>query len=366
MVASEGGHQDRTRARDLGIPLAGQPGPYNAITDVAGVLVGHETLNSGKGKLVVGRGPIRTGVTAVLPRKDVTEQPAFAATFCLNGGGEMTGTLYVAETGLLRSPILLTNTHSVGAVRDAVIDWCGWDIPVVAETWDGTLNDIAGGHVTKAHVFGALDKAGSGPVAEGNCGGGTGMVCYHFKGGIGTASRELDSEAGTYTVGVLVQANHGARNQLTIAGVPVGREITDRMPDIHRGETAADHQGGSIVAIIATDAPLLPVQLKRVAKRVALGLARQGSTASHWSHESFIAFSTAVRERTEAHLYNLKMLSHQQLDPLFTATVEAIEEAVVNAMVAAETMTGINSNTVYALPHDGLKRVLRKYNRLAG
>jgi D-aminopeptidase len=361
--------QPKPRARELGIPFEGTPGPLNAITDVAGVAVGHTTLVSGEGKLVVGKGPVRTGVTAVLPRGKDSLGRVFAACFSLNGNGEMTGTAWVEESGCLEGPILITNTHSVGTVRDAVVEWLvrsgsekRFHLPVVAETYDGFLNDINGFHVKKEHAFAALEAAASGPVVEGNVGGGTGMIVHRFKGGIGTASRRLAERDGGYTVGVLVQANYGNREQLRIAGAPVGQEITDLLPQ----EGPQDGGPGSIIIVVATDAPLVSVQLKRLAKRAALGLARNGSVAGNTSGDLFIAFSTAneaVAETSE--VVSVRMLPNERITPLFSATVQATEEAIVNAMIAAETMSGINGNTVYAIPHDRLRRVLEKYGRLS-
>lgn len=357
----------KPRARDLGIPFDGTPGRFNSITDVAGVEVGLVTLISGEGKLVAGKGPVRTGVTAVLPRGKNSSDQVFGAWFTLNGNGEMTGTTWVEESGFLEGPVMITNTHSVGTVRDAVIAWQmrkqgktfqPWSLPVVAETWDGFLNDINGFHVKPEHVFQSLDEATSGVVAEGNTGGGTGMVAHQFKGGTGTASRKLDATAGNYTVGVLVQANYGGRSGLTIAGVPVGREITDLMPK----EVPADT--GSIIVVIGTDAPLLPHQLKRVVKRAALGIAKNGGIGGNSSGDIFIAFSTAnPGAGKEASLADLKMLPNDRINPIFAATVQATEEAIINAMIGAETMTGVNGNTVYAIPHERLKRVMKKYNR---
>jgi len=361
-------NKTKPRARDLGIPFEGTPGALNAITDVAGVEVGQVTLISGEGKLVAGKGPVRTGVTAVLPRGKNSTDQVFGAWFTLNGNGEMTGTTWVEESGFIEGPIMITNTHSVGVVRDAVIAWQmkkqgktfqPWSLPIVAETWDGFLNDINGFHVKPEHAAQALDQATSGPVAEGNSGGGTGMVAHQFKGGTGTASRKFQMDAATYTVGVLVQANYGARSGLTIAGVPVGREITDLMPK----EVPADT--GSIIVVVATDAPLLAHQLKRVVKRAALGIARNGGIGSNSSGDIFIAFSTAnAGAGKETSLANVKMLANDRINPIFLATVQATEEAIINAIVAAETMTGINGNTVYAIPHDRLKEVMKKYNRL--
>lgn len=360
--------QDKPRARDIGVPFEGTPGPFNAITDVQGVEVGHTTLISGDGPLVVGEGPVRTGVTAILPRGKRYD-PVFAGWYSLNGNGEMTGTTWVEESGFLGGPVMITNTHSVGIVRDAVVEWLvsdeidsgiAWGLPVVAETYDGFLNDINGFHVKKEHALAALNGATSGAVAEGGVGGGTGMICHGFKGGIGTASRRLSPAAGGYTVGVLVQANYGGRNTLTIAGVPVGREITDLTP-------ARGAQGdGSIIVVVATDAPLLPQQLKRLARRVPLGIARVGGLGTNGSGDIFIAFSTAnpgIDAGDE--VVDVEMLPNHRMNPLIEATVQATEEAIVNALVAGETITGINGNTVYGLPHDRLRDVLRTYNRLA-
>jgi D-aminopeptidase len=359
----------KPRARDIGIPFEGTPGAWNAITDVAGVEVGLETIIEGRGRLVVGKGPVRTGVTAVLPRGKDSTDPVFAAWFTLNGNGEMTGTTWVEESGFLEGPVMITNTHSVGVVHDAVIDWQirrmgneipPWSLPVVAETWDGDLNDINGFHVRPEHVFRALDSAKPGPVAEGNVGGGTGMVVHEFKGGTGTASRIVDIQGTRYAVGVLVQANYGVRDQLTIAGVPVGREIADLLPAIRDGD------GGSIIAVVATDAPLLPHQLKRVAERVSLGVGKTGGIGGNSSGDIFIAFSTAnPGANRDISPVDLKMLPNEELNPVYTATVQATEEAIINAMIAAETMEGIDGNTVYAIPHDRLTAILRKYNRLS-
>jgi D-aminopeptidase len=361
--------QSKPRARDLGVPFDGTPGALNAITDVKGVEVGHTTLISGDGPLKVGIGPVRTGVTAILPRGKNSKDSVFAGWFTLNGNGEMTGTTWLEESGFLDGPIMITNTHSVGVVRDATIAWkvkqgkpdqegYWWSLPVVAETYDGYLNDINGFHVKAEHAFHALDTAHSGPVEEGSVGGGTGMVCNEFKGGIGTSSRVLDTKVGGYSVGVLVQCNYGQRDQLRIAGVPVGKEIPDH--------TIRDEDVGSIIVVVATDAPLIPNQLKRLAKRVSLGLARDGSYSGGGSGDIFIAFSTAnPRAGDSKGVQQLSMLPNDDLDPLFLATVQATEEAVVNAMVAAETMTGISGHKVIALPHDRLREVLRNYNRLA-
>jgi L-aminopeptidase/D-esterase-like protein len=362
----------------LGVPFEGAPGPLNAITDVKGVEVGHVTLIRGAGKLVVGEGPVRTGVTAILPRGRQSLERCFAGWFSLNGNGEMTGTTWVDESGMLEGPVMITNTHSVGVVRDAVVEWLvkrdpsvSWALPVVAETYDGVLNDINGFHVKREHAFEALDSARGGPVAEGNVGGGTGMRVHQFKGGIGTSSRKLSAEEGGYTVGVLVQANYGKREQLRIAGVPVGREITDLMPtrgDAPPGDAPsgdANPGAGSIIIVVATDAPLLPFQLKRLVRRAALGLARNGSVAENTSGDIFLAFSTANASIADSTaVAQVEMLPNEKISPLFAATVQATEEAIINALVAAETMTGINGNTTYALPHDRLRAVLKKYNRL--
>jgi D-aminopeptidase len=378
-VASATGSTDtsrpRPRARDLGVPFDGTPGPLNAITDVDGVLVGQTTLISGDGKLVVGQGPVRTGVTAVLPRGAASMQHfSFAGWYAQNGNGEMTGTTWVEESGFLEGPVLITNTHSVGVVRDAVIAWrvahgaadatgAWWSLPVVAETWDGWLNDINGFHVRPEHVFHALDSARSGPVEEGAVGGGTGMICNGFKGGIGTSSRRLTDKDGGYMLGVLVQCNYGTRQNLRIAGIPVGREIYSEDP--YASVPSDVQERGSIIVVVGTNAPLLPHQLKRIARRVSLGIGRDGSIAGNGSGDIFIAFSTANPTASDVdHLVDLKMVPNDMMDPLFAATVEATEEAVVNAMVAAQDMTGIDGHRVRALPHDQLRAVLARYNRL--
>jgi len=359
--------QSAQRARNLGVPFEGTPGPLNSITDVKGVEVGYRTLISGEGKLQVGVGPVRTGVTAIFPRGKSAVDPVFAGWFTENGNGEMTGTTWVEESGFLYGPVMITNTHSVGVVRDTVIDWelkhgtpipleDWWSLPVVAETWDGDLNDINGFHVKPEDANAAMQDAHSGPIAEGNVGGGTGMICFEFKGGTGTSSRKLPENFGGYTVGVLVQCNFGARHLLRIAGAPVGYEIPldSRRPDV-----------GSIIVVVATDAPLLPHQLKRIARRVTLGLGRLGSISGNGSGDIFIAFSTANASAGLAQKPgNVQMLANDQMDSLFEATVQATEEAVVNAMIAAKTMTGINGHTVEALPHERLREVLKKYNRL--
>jgi L-aminopeptidase/D-esterase-like protein len=360
--------QTKPRARDLNVPFEGKPGPLDAITDVAGIEVGHTTLIEGEGPLRVGEGPVRTGVTVVFPRGKQSKDPVFAGWFSLNGNGEMTGTTWVEESGFLDGPIGITNTHSVGAVHQALIAWSvkgerglqPWSLPVAAETWDGYLNDINGFHVKEEHVFAAIDKAASGPVPEGAVGGGTGMICYEFKGGIGTASRQLPAERGGYTVGALVQANFGSRHLLTVAGVPVGREIPEG--DLRDYD---DDDDGSIIIVVATDAPLLPHQLKRLARRAGLGIARTGGISSNSSGDIFIAFSTANTGAGRADkLAELEMLPNSRITPLFEATVQATEEAIINALVAAETMTGRDGHRVTALPHDRLLEVLKKYNRL--
>ncbi len=337
-----------------------------------GVEVGYVTLISGEGKLNVGVGPVRTGMTAILPRGKQSKDPVFAGWFALNGNGEMTGTTWVEESGFLEGPVMITNTHSVGVVRDAVVEWQAknnklfqpWSLPIVAETFDGEVNDINGFHVKKEHVFQALDSAKSGAIAEGNVGGGTGMICYEFKGGTGTASRKLAEKDGGYTVGVLVQANHGLRYQLQVAGVPVGKEITEDAP-FTKG---ADYynERGSIIIVVATDAPLLPHQLKRVARRAALGLARTGGAAGNGSGDIFIAFSTANAGAASpsAATAQLQMLSNDKISRVFGATMLATEEAIINALVAAESMTGIDGFRVEAISHDRLRQVMKKYNRL--
>jgi L-aminopeptidase/D-esterase-like protein len=384
--------QQRPRARDLGIPFPGTPGPGNAITDVAGVEVGHVTLIRGDGRLRMGRGPVRTGVTAILPRGRSSD-PVMAAWWTLNGNGEMTGTTWVEESGFLWGPVMITNTLSVGVVRDAVIAWAVerrydeflWALPVVAETWDGGLNDIKGMHVTAEHAFQALDGARSGPVAEGNVGGGTGMVCHQFKGGIGTASRQLPPAAGGYTLGVLVQCNYGGRRRLSVAGVPVGPAIQGAQPclataatpeqdwlrDLPRcnnagssGSATERPELGSIIVVIATDAPLLPHQLKRVAKRAALGIGRMGGIGGDSSGDIFIAFSTANPGAGADSVAAIRMLANERINPIFEATVDATEEAIVNAMVAAETMTGADGYRVYALPVDQVVELLRRAGRV--
>src|SRR3984885_4723026 len=363
------GQSAKPRARDLGVPFDGTPGALNAITDVKGVEVGHRTLISGEGKLQVGVGPVRTGVTAIFPRGKRSVDPVYAGWYTENGNGEMTGTTWVEESGFLYGPVMITNTHSVGVVRDAVIKWQfehgppvpeddWWSLPVVAETWDGYLNDINGFHVKPEDAFASMQDARSGPIAEGNVGGGAGMICFEFKGGTGTASRQLAAGLGGYTVGVLVQCNFGTRHLLRIAGTPVGYEIT--------GKPIWDSDTGSIIVVVATDAPLLPNQMKRIAKRVTLGLGRLGSVSGDGSGDIFIAFSTANAGAglEQKKPVAVQMLPNDRMDALFEATVQATEEAVVNALVAARTMTGADGHTVEALPHDRLRDVLKKYNRL--
>jgi len=378
--------QAKPRARDLGIPLDGVTGPLNAITDVAGVEVGVVSLIAGNGRREVGKGPVRTGVTAILPRGKEGNHSVYAAWFTLNGNGEMTGTTWVEESGFLGGPVMITNTHSVGIVHDAVIEWIvthgkdfDWSLPVVAETWDGGLNDINGFHVTREHALAALDGAHGGPVPEGNVGGGTGMVCNQFKGGTGTSSRRLEILGTPYTVGVLVQCNYGGRDRLTVAGVPIGKEIPDLLPCYARlgdgtyarpdrhcdagGEDRGDQ--GSIIVVVATDVPLLPHQLKRVVKRAALGIGRMGGIGGDSSGDIFIAFSTA-NPGVEApdRVVSVQAIPNERINSVFEATIDATAEAILNAMLAAETMTGADGLTVYALPHDRLLSSLRKYGRI--
>jgi L-aminopeptidase/D-esterase-like protein len=393
LIASSLSAQGKARARDLGIPFEGTPGTLNAITDVVGVEVGHTTLISGEGRLERGKGPVRTGVTAVIPRGKASFDPVFGAWFSLNGNGEMTGTTWIEESGFLEGPILITNTHSVGVVRDEVIAWSlrkqadfMWALPVVAETYDGLLNDINGFHVKPEHVSAALDRATTGPVAEGSVGGGTGMLCNGFKGGIGTSSRVVSERGGGYTVGVLVQCNYGSRQGLRIAGVPVGREIEEPgvcaagaaptqdflsgLPACGDRRSSAGGEAyedlGSIIIVVATDAPLLAHQLARLVKRASLGIGRQGGIASNGSGDIFVAFSTAnPRAAADSGIVALTMLPNERMDPLFAATIQATEEAITNAMLAAETMTGADDVRAYAIPQDRVREILRKYNRLA-
>jgi D-aminopeptidase len=369
MVCVTGFAQSAPRARALGVPFDGTPGTLDAITDVKGVEVGDTTLIRGEGKLITGQGPVRTGVTVIFPRGRDDGDPVYAGWFSQNGNGEMTGTTWVEESGFLEGPVGITNTHSVGTVRDSIIAWFvqngritlqPWSLPVVAETWDGSLNDINGFHVHQPDVFAALNTAKGGPVSEGNVGGGTGMVCYGFKGGDGTASRVLSADAGGYTVGVLVQCNCGRRPQLTIAGVPVGKLIP-AAPDKAMVDPETKGDVGSIIIVVATDAPLLPTQLKRLARRATMGLARTGSSSGNSSGDIFIAFSTANRgANKEPGPNSVLTVSNERISPLFQATVEATEEAIVNAMVAAQTMTGIDGHTVEALPHDKLTELMKR------
>lgn len=372
LAATLAADAQRPRARDLGVPFDGTPGKYNAITDVSGVEVGHVTLISGSGTLERGKGPVRTGVTVVMPAGKHVGQRVFAAWTALNGNGEMTGAAWVEESGHLGTPIFITNTHSVGTVRDAFIEWSAmrgtsegysgdFSLPLVTETWDGVLNDINGFHVKPDHVAQVIANARGGAVPEGNVGGGTGMVAHRFKGGIGSSSRVLSKEDGGYIVGVLVQANYGRRDLLHIAGVPVGKEIPDLLPT--KGDPGDGT--GSIIVVVATNAPLLPHQLERLARRAGLGVGVVGGRGENTSGDLFIAFSTANPENAKTEgIARLEMLPNERLSPLLIETVNATEEAIVNALVAAETMQGINGNTVYALPHDRLRAILRKYNRL--
>ena len=407
-ASSSAAGQAKPRARDLGIPLDGTPGPNNAITDVLGVEVGYTTLIRGEGKRIIGQGPVRTGVTAILPRGKATLEPVFAAFYAGNGNGDMTGTHWIEETGVLETPIMITNTPSVGTVRDAVVDWMVkrnapgpfW-YPVVAETSDGGLNDMKGLHVKAEHAFQALEAARAGTIAEGNVGGGTGMNCHGFKGGTGTASRVLAQADGGYTIGVLVQCNYGTRSQLRVAGIPVGREVKDVDPCVEQlidpplkafdgspiplcpplahpptrpsaPPPAEAPEQGSIIIVAGTDAPLSPDQLKRMVRRVALGLGRMGSINGNGSGDIFIAFSTANRGvdwgnsgRSTLPPPTMTRLGSGLMDPIFTATIEATEEAILNALVAAETMTGADYRRSWGLPHDQVRAILAKYNRLA-
>jgi L-aminopeptidase/D-esterase-like protein len=382
--------QQQPRARDLGIPFDGTPGPLNAITDVAGVEVGHVTLISGSGPVVPGKGPVRTGVTAILPRGRNVNDAVFGGWFTLNGNGEMTGTTWVEESGFLEGPVLITNTHNVGVVRDAAAEWMisrGYNVevfalPVVAETFD-VLNDVNGFHVRREHALAALDSAKPGPVREGAVGGGTGMICHGFKGGIGTSSRRV----GDFTIGVLVQCNYGSTWQLRIAGIPVGREIKGTAMCIEGTERPSrpwvaewitrrcdqpappgarenrDEDRGSIIVVIGTDAPLLPHQMKRIATRATLGIARMGGVGGNSSGDIFIAFSTANRGARQSDRARIEMIANDAMTGLFEATAQATEEAIVNALVAARTMTGADNLRVYALPHDQVVAILRKHQR---
>lgn len=368
-------YAQKPRARDIGIPFKGITGKYNAITDVKGVEVGYSTIISGAGKNIRGKGPVRTGVTAILPRGR-NNNPVYANWYSLNGNGEMTGTTWITESGFLETPILITNTNSVGVVRDAVLKWfvrMGWykedfwyTYPVVAETYDGFLNDIYGFHVKESNAFEALDNAKSGSLAEGNVGGGTGMMCLGFKGGTGTASRVVKIKDSSYTVGVLVQSNFGAKQNLTIAGVPIGRELKDTLNYEFKAAPSYRQEGdGSIIVVVATDAPLLPHQLKRIAARVPLGVGIVGGRGENGSGDIFIAFSTANSAAFQRESFTtVEQLPNDLINPLFDATVQAVEEAIINAMVAAETMEGINGNKAYALPHKLVVDLLKKYGRI--
>ena len=378
LVATYGFGQ-KPRARDLGVPFEGETGEFNAITDVEGVEVGYSTILSGEGTNTLGKGPVRTGVTAIFPRGRAKKfSPVYANWYSLNGNGEMTGTTWVTESGFLETPVMITNTNSVGVVRDAVLKWyvdTDWykgedwwyTYPVVGETYDGFLNDIYGFHVTETHVLEAIENASGGEIAEGNVGGGTGMMCLGFKGGTGTSSRVFSVGNSNYTLGALVQSNFGAKRNLSIAGVPVGIELKDTLNYEFNGPPLSRRQegDGSIIVVVATDAPLLPHQLKRIAQRIPLGIGIVGGRGSNGSGDIFLAFSTAnenafSREETT----RVASMSNDQLMPVFEATVQAVEEAIINAMVAAETMEGINGNKAYALPHDLLVKTLQKYNRI--
>ena len=353
---------ETVRARSLGIPFDGTPGANNAITDVQGVTVGYSTLIEGEGN-----SSVRTGVTAVLPRGHTLDQPVFAGIFSLNGNGEMTGSHWVEESGFLEGPVMLTNSHSVGIVRDSVIQWrikqgpadasgYYWSLPVVAETYDGELNDINGFHVKPEHVFAALNGARGGAIAEGNVGGGTGMICHEFKGGTGTSSRKVQIGERSYVIGALVQANYGVRRELRVAGVPVGKHLQN---DLLWSEPVKDQ--GSIIIVVATDAPLVPHQLKRLARRASMGLARDGSYAGNGSGDIFIAFSTANASASQVKTTQVTAIGNEELDNLFLGTVQAVEESIINALTAANTMVGVDGHRAVAIDHDALKRVMKKY-----
>jgi len=360
----------KPRARALGIPFDGEPGPLNAVTDVAGVEVGYCTLIEGEGPLVIGQGPVRTGVTAILPRgRGTAKTPCWGGAFSMNGNGELTGMAWLQETGQCDGPITITNTHSVGLARDATIKWVvqrlgppaaapEWGLPVAGETYDGYLNDINGFHVTEDHVFAALDDARSGAIEEDSVGGGTGMMAYEFKGGSGTASRRVTCAGTEVMLGVFLQANFGRRDQFTVAGVPIGREIPEGR--------FLSHEQGSVIGVAVTDAPLLPHQLQRLARRLPLGISRSGSIAGHHSGDLFLAVSTANTDVVvaEGRPQRADFLPDADLDPLFAATIQATDEAVLNAMVANETMTGRDGNQVLALPHDRVIEILSRHGRL--
>tara|TARA_Y100000741_G_scaffold364556_1_gene355978 strand:+ start:1682 stop:2839 length:1158 start_codon:yes stop_codon:yes gene_type:complete len=366
----------KPRARDIGIQFEGTTGKFNAITDVKGIEVGHSTIIIGSGKNEIGKGPVRTGVTAIFPRGKKFN-PVYANWYSLNGNGEMTGTTWVTESGFLETPIMITNTNSVGVVRDAVLKWfvdTNWygddkwwyTYPVVGETYDGFLNDIYGFHVQEKHVYEAIENAKSGPVAEGNIGGGTGMLTLGFKGGIGTSSRKVKINNKTYTLGAIVQSNFGSRRNLTISGVPVGKELKDTLNLVFNAPPANKRQegDGSIIAIVATDAPLFPHQLKRIAHRIPLGIGAVGGRGSNGSGDIFLAFSTAnPKAFNRKNSGSVKTFPNDKISPLFEATVQVVEESIINAMIAAETMEGINNNKAYALPHGKLMEILKKYNR---
>jgi D-aminopeptidase len=361
-VAADKPRAEKSRARALGIPFDGKPGAANAITDVSSVTVGYSTVIEGSGRTAV-----RSGVTAILPRgRASAETPVFAGVFSLNGNGEMTGTHWIEESGFLEGPILITGTHSVGVVRDAVIAWrvkqrkpdatgYWWSLPVVAETWDGELSDANGFHIKPEHTFAALDSAASGPIAEGNVGGGTAMICHEFKCGTGTSSRIVEIDGKRYVLGTLVQANYGVRSELRIAGVAVGKFMPVAKPE--------SPDQGSIIIVIATDAPLLPQQLKRLARRASLGLARNGSYSGDGSGDIFIAFSTANEAANQVKSFDVHALANGQLNPLFLATVQSVEESIVNALVAADTMTGLNGTTVPAIDTSELRKILKRFAR---
>ena len=366
----------KPRARDIGVQFEGTPGRFNAITDVKGVEVGHSTIIIGSGKNEIGKGPVRTGVTAIFPRGKKFS-PVYANWYSLNGNGEMTGTTWVTESGFLETPIMITNTNSVGVVRDAVLKWfvdTNWygddqwwyTYPVVGETYDGFLNDIYGFHVQEKHVYEAIENAKSGPVAEGNIGGGTGMLTLGFKGGIGTSSRKVKINNKTYTLGAIVQSNFGSKRNLTISGVPIGKELKDTLNLVFNAPPANKRQegDGSIIVIVATDAPLFPHQLKRIAHRIPIGIGAVGGRGSNGSGDIFLAFSTAnPKAFNRKNSGSVKTFPNDKITPLFEATVQVVEESIINAMIAAETMEGINNNKAYALPHGKLMEILKKYNR---
>jgi len=366
----------KPRARDIGVQFEGTPGRFNAITDVKGVEVGHSTIIIGSGKNEIGKGPVRTGVTAIFPRGKKFN-PVYANWYSLNGNGEMTGTTWITESGFLETPIMITNTNSVGVVRDAVLKWfvdTNWygddqwwyTYPVVGETYDGFLNDIYGFHVQEKHVYEAIENAKSGPVVEGNIGGGTGMLTLGFKGGIGTSSRKVKINSKTYTLGAIVQSNFGSKRNLTISGVPIGKELKDTLNLVFNAPPANKRQegDGSIIVIVATDAPLFPHQLKRIAHRIPLGIGAVGGRGSNGSGDIFLAFSTAnPKAFNRKNSGTVKTFPNDKISPLFEATVQVVEESIINAMIAAETMEGINNNKIYALPHGKLMEILKKYNR---